>query len=395
VTPRHATAKVRVVTRAHGSRFLVGKHGPAWVILVGKGKVTGAPPVLDGGRGGDPGDDYPWKNVPQDSGLDPWGEYYRECTSFVAWALHSRNNFNMPFHDDAYNWGIDARNLDYPVNDTPAVGAVAWEPKLPGHAWGHVMWVSAVNGNQVTVEEYNEHGNGTYDQRTYTLGSEPYQYIHFRDISANPPTVPTPPPPTSPPSGTTYTETTGGVAATWTNYVNAGGTQGPSIGGNQSVQISCRIAGFRVADGNTWWYQIASTPWSNSYYVSADAFYNNGSTSGSLLGTPFVDPNVQVCGGGGAPNTWAETVGSVANTWTNYSNAGGVEGPQIANGQTVQITCRLTGFTVADGNTWWYRIASSPWNNGYYVSADAFYNNGATSGPLKGTPFVDTNVATC
>jgi hypothetical protein len=96
-----------------------------------------------------------------------------------------------------------------------------------------------------------------------------------------------------------------------------------------------------------------------------------------------------------APQTYGETVGGVTNTWTNYSNAGGTEGPQIAKGTTVQIACKVTGFKVADGNTWWYRIASSPWNGTYYASADAFYNNGATSGSLSGTPFVDNNVPNC
>jgi hypothetical protein len=95
------------------------------------------------------------------------------------------------------------------------------------------------------------------------------------------------------------------------------------------------------------------------------------------------------------PPVYNETVGGVTHTWTNYNNAGGVEGPTIANGQTLQIACKLTGFRVADGNTWWYRIASSPWNGQYYASADAFYNNGATSGSLHGTPFVDANVRDC
>jgi hypothetical protein len=85
----------------------------------------------------------------------------------------------------------------------------------------------------------------------------------------------------------------------------------------------------------------------------------------------------------------------VAHTWTDYSDAGGTEGPSIASNQTVQIACKVTGFAVADGNTWWYQIASSPWNNAYYVSADAFYNDGATSGSLHGTPFVDPAVPSC
>ena len=106
---------------------------------------------------------------------------------------------------------------------------------------------------------------------------------------------PPPPPPPPPPPARTWAETVGGNAHTWTNYANAGGTQGPTVAAYTTVQISCRVQGFRVADGNTWWYRIASAPWSNNFYVSADAFYNNGQTSGSLIGTPFVDPAVATC----------------------------------------------------------------------------------------------------
>jgi hypothetical protein len=97
----------------------------------------------------------------------------------------------------------------------------------------------------------------------------------------------------APPAG--YSETTGGVTNTWTNYTNAGGNQGPTIPTRTTVQITCKLSGFRVADGNTWWYRIASSPWNGVYYASADAFYNNGQTSGSLVGTPFADINVRDC----------------------------------------------------------------------------------------------------
>ena len=43
------------------------------------------------------------------------------------------------------------------------------------------------------------------------------------------------------------------------------------------------------------------------------------------------------------------------------------------------MSCRLEGFAVEDGNRWWYRLAQAPWNDQFYASADAFYNNGATS----------------
>jgi serine/threonine protein kinase len=113
--------------------------------------------------------------------------------------------------------------------------------------------------------------------------------------STTPTAAPSQTPTTSEQVPATYSETTGGVTHTWTNYQNAGGTQGPSIPANATVQIACKLTGFAVADGNTWWYRIASSPWNSSYYASADAFYNDGATSGSLLGTPFVDASVPNC----------------------------------------------------------------------------------------------------
>jgi RHS repeat-associated protein len=195
-------------------------------------------------------------------------------------------------------------------------------------------------------------------------------------------------------------ETTGGSTHTWSNPEDAGGTQGPTIGAYATVSIACRLTGFKVADGNTWWYLVGAAPWDSQFYASADAFYNNGQTSGSLIGTPFVDPNVPICssgngGGGTPPGTFAETAGGAAHTWSDYSDAGGTQGPTIAAYAQVGVTCKVTGFKVADGNTWWYEVGSSPWSNSYYVSADAFYNNGRTSGSLVGTPFVDPEVPDC
>ncbi len=110
---------------------------------------------------------------------------------------------------------------------------------------------------------------------------------------ATPTEVSTPAPVSAPPP--TYSETSGSVVHTWSDYADAGGSEGPEMPSNDTVQIACKINGFTVADGNTWWYRIASSPWNDAYYGSADAFYNNGATSGSLLGTPFVDPGVPGC----------------------------------------------------------------------------------------------------
>jgi hypothetical protein len=112
----------------------------------------------------------------------------------------------------------------------------------------------------------------------------------------------TPPLATSPPTtqkphtdNSTYPETVGGPTATWSNFTNAGGLQGATIPTSQTVGISCVITGFAVQNGNTNWYRIHDSPWSDQYYASADAFYNNGATSGSLRGTPFADPAVPRC----------------------------------------------------------------------------------------------------
>jgi len=95
--------------------------------------------------------------------------------------------------------------------------------------------------------------------------------------------------------GPTVRETTGGDTHTWTDYTNAGGEPGEVIASNTTVEVRCRVEGFEVESGNTWWYRIASAPWNDEFYASADAFYNNGETSGTLIGTPYVDETVPRC----------------------------------------------------------------------------------------------------
>jgi hypothetical protein len=90
-----------------------------------------------------------------------------------------------------------------------------------------------------------------------------------------------------------------------------------------------------------------------------------------------------------------ETTGGVTHTWSEYASGGGTAGPDIQNGVTVFVSCRTMGLKLANGNAWWYRIASPDWNNGFYASADAFYNREQTTGPLRDSPFVDESVPIC
>jgi hypothetical protein len=148
------------------------------------------------------------------------------------------------------------------------------------------------------------------------------------------------------------------------------------------------ICNYRFSD----WTQYANL---QACFKEADVMYravrtfNNWSSGNAALAPAGPAPQPAT------PGTFAETTGGVTHTWTNYANAGGSAGPVIPSNATVQVACRVTGFRVADGDAWWYRIASDPWNGAYYASADAFYNNGQTRGSLHGTPFVDEGVRPC
>lgn len=89
------------------------------------------------------GDDYPayLKNAAQDSVVDPWSFYNRECVSFAAWRLNQQgghssapwsflNNMRGPNgvsvrFSSAYKWDNAAAAGGWVVNTTPAVGSIA------------------------------------------------------------------------------------------------------------------------------------------------------------------------------------------------------------------------------------------------------------------------------
>jgi surface antigen len=137
-------------------------------------------------------DDYPsrLRNAAQDSLVDPWQFYNRECTSFVAWRLNSENQ--VAFNDfwrgahwgNASNWKNAAKSLKIPVDNTPTRGAVAWwAAGSAGSSRGHVAWVQTVGDGAITIEEYNYLHAGRYDTRTISDSSSlwPSGFIHIKD----------------------------------------------------------------------------------------------------------------------------------------------------------------------------------------------------------------------
>ena len=148
------------------------------------------------------GDDYPYKNYEPDV-AEQWNFLTRECTSFVAWCLNSRNDISfrnryIPGTDErlpsdinggrwghAYEWENAARQLGYIVDNTPAVGAVAlWRYGSRG-SWdttGHVAWVKAVNSNgTIDIEQYTGYDTYVFQEETIS-SSVPSCYLHIKDI---------------------------------------------------------------------------------------------------------------------------------------------------------------------------------------------------------------------
>ncbi len=96
------------------------------------------------------------------------------------------------------------------------------------------------------------------------------------------------------------------------------------------------------------------------------------------------------------PKTWTEQEGDFgANSFSNPHNASGM-GPHLDPMVYVQVSCKLYDPYIASVNPdgYWYRIASAPWNNNYYVAANTFWN-GDIPGHKPYTHNTDWNVPNC
>lgn len=132
--------------------------------------------------GGEKGDDYAFKSKSKDSGVDPWGYFYRECVSFVASRLK-----NMGVSADLFSHlgnGADWVNASVPHSKTPKVGDVAVYGA--GSEFGnHVAMVTGVKGNTISGEEYNWDGDGQYHKYSGRKASGASTFLDFgRSTSA-------------------------------------------------------------------------------------------------------------------------------------------------------------------------------------------------------------------
>lgn len=126
-------------------------------------------------------DTYPniWRNAPQDSLIDKWGMFNRECVSYTAWKVASTGRY-MPYwggHGNANQWPGNAKAAGIPVSSTPKAGDVAiayWG------SFGHAMYVDSVNGDgTINISQYNWDYHGTYSE-IYHFNTSGLVFIHFK-----------------------------------------------------------------------------------------------------------------------------------------------------------------------------------------------------------------------
>lgn len=132
------------------------------------------------GTGSTCGGGYPakWCQIPQDSVIDSWGMYNRECVSYTAFRVAASGR-NMPYWGgvgNANQWDDNARRAGIPVDQNPRAGDVAISNS---GAYGHAMYVESVNGDGTfNLSQYNASLDGRYSTRSnVSVGS--LVFIHF------------------------------------------------------------------------------------------------------------------------------------------------------------------------------------------------------------------------
>ena len=124
----------------------------------------------------------------EDSTIDNWGMFNRECVSYTAWMVHEEYISGEIAHDmpnwggvgNAYQWINDAESTGIPVDQTPQAGDIAIRPAsgINGDV-GHAMYVSAVSGGQIYVQQYNADLRGNYSEGWRS--SAGLYFLHFAE----------------------------------------------------------------------------------------------------------------------------------------------------------------------------------------------------------------------
>jgi peptidoglycan hydrolase CwlO-like protein/surface antigen len=114
-----------------------------------------------------------------DNTIDNWGMYNRECVSYTAWMVYKTYGY-MPYwggSGNANEWPANARAAGISTGSVPKVGSVAIYMGGSTDPYGNAMWVTGVDGNMITVQQYNLYYDGNY--YVTTINGSGLTYIYF------------------------------------------------------------------------------------------------------------------------------------------------------------------------------------------------------------------------
>jgi len=115
------------------------------------------------------------------NGGDGRGYGCRQCASYVAWKIATVTGKYYSW-GNAVNFTSSAVAAGYEAG-APQAGSIAvMDPATSGASEGHVAWVEAVNGNTVTVSQYNYNygaGYGMYSMMNLSVSAFDH-YVHIK-----------------------------------------------------------------------------------------------------------------------------------------------------------------------------------------------------------------------
>ena len=118
--------------------------------------------------------DYEWYVNGKSDRQDPWGYYYRNCTSYVAWRS-AQKGLEVPGLGNGGQWANNSwKYSELSTGSVPKAGSFA---VFTTGGYGHVAYVEDVSGSEVLVSEYNFVADGVFSQR-WIPKSQPTRYVY-------------------------------------------------------------------------------------------------------------------------------------------------------------------------------------------------------------------------
>jgi surface antigen len=269
------------------------------------------------------------------TGQQPWGYPVdangHNCTNYVTYRLWQNGVQNPGNLGDAKDWDESATTYGIPVNDVPAVGAVAvWEAYSgPALADGHVAYVEAVTSTYIDISEDN-YGGTTMRKRFYVGQSGwPDHFIHFADLSTTPSATPTYEAAFQSNTGNLYLYDKSGVATNTALGMESGTSPAVTVFADGNYETT-----FQDNQGNLWVYGSAGTT----------------DTQLGMMATS--SPSIDVLSGSGYETAFQSTQGQL---WA-YGSAGSVN--------TTLGMMPTTSPAIAGLSGGGYEIAFNAWQSG-------------------------------